>query len=82
MRKHKDKEKAYIWDLIVLPPDIDDSSSNMERNMFVSEVKRVLNFAALADNKLDILYGELRDVCHQLNIDMFRMLDEEEEQYK
>lgn len=82
LRKHKDKEKAYIWDLIVLPPDIDDSSSNMERNMFVSEVKRVLNFAALADNKLDILYGELRDVCHLLNIDMFRMLDEEEEQYK
>ena len=81
LRKHKDKEKAYIWDLIVIPPDIENSASPTEKNMFVGEVKRILNFAALADNKIDILYGELRDVCHLLNIDMFKMLEEEEQQY-
>ena len=82
MRKHKDKNKAFIWDLIVIPPDIELGSTSTERNMFIGEVKRILNFAALADNKIDILYGELRDVCHQLEIDMFSMLEIEEEQYK
>lgn len=82
LRKHKDKNKAFIWDLIVIPPDIELGSTSTERNMFIGEVKRILNFAALADNKMDILYGELRDVCHQLEIDMFSMLEIEEEQYK
>jgi superfamily II DNA or RNA helicase len=82
LRKHKDKNKAFIWDLIVIPPDIELGSTSTERNMFIGEVKRILNFAALADNKIDILYGELRDVCHQLEIDMFSMLEIEEEQYK
>ena len=41
----------------------------------------ILNFAALADNKIDILYGELKQVCDSLNIPMFDLLDTEEEQY-
>ena len=40
------------------------------------------NFAALAENKMEILYGELRRICSTLNIDMFKMLEDEEKQYK
>lgn len=81
LRTCKDKDKAYIWDLIVMPPDISESASTVERSLFAGEVRRILNFAALADNKIDILYGELKHVCDSLNIPMFDLLDTEEEQY-
>ena len=80
LRKHKDKEMAYIWDMIVIPPGIEEASST-EKNLFANEVKRVLNFAALADNKIDILYGDLKELCFNLQIDMFNMLEEEENKY-
>lgn len=82
LRKSKDKEKAKIWDLIVTPPDIDNSTSDVERNMFIGEVKRIVNFAALADNQIDILYGELNSICEQLGINLFAILEEENNQYK
>ena len=81
LRTCKDKDMAYIWDLIVMPPDISESASTVERSLFAGEVRRILNFAALADNKIDILYGELKHVCDSLNIPMFDLLDTEEEQY-
>lgn len=82
LRTCKGKEMAHIWDLIVTPPNVSDTASETEKNLFVGEVRRILNFAALAENKIDILYGELRKVCSDLNIDMYTMLEMEEEQYK
>ena len=82
LRKCQGKDMAQIWDLIVTPPDTVGSNSSLESNLFKGEVKRILNFTALAENKIDILYGELHDICMELNIDMFQMLDNEEEQYK
>lgn len=82
LRTCKGKDKAYIWDMIVVPPDIENSASQTDINLFVGELKRVLNFAALAENKMEILYGELRRICSILNVDMFKMLDDEEKQYK
>lgn len=82
LRKCKGKEMATIWDLIVTPPVVTGINSTLEANLFKGEVRRILNFAALAENKIDILYGDLHDICMSLNIDMFQMLDTEEEQYK
>ena len=82
LRKCEGKEMAQIWDLIVTPPNIYDDNSDLESNMFKAEVKRILNFAALAENEIDILYGKLRNLCSHLNIDMFKMLEEEKKQYK
>src|SRR5690606_20423281 len=81
LRRSKEKEKATIWDLIVIPPETDNDSSTVERNMFTSEVKRVVNFAALADNQIDILYGDLKPLCEQLGINLFEMLEQENQQY-
>ncbi|WP_197464715.1 DEAD/DEAH box helicase family protein [Sphingobacterium populi] len=81
LRKSEGKEKAKIWDLIVVPPIIEGEASSVERNMFISEVKRVVNFAALAENQIDILYGELKSTCEYLDIDLFKMLEEENNQY-
>lgn len=82
LRKCKGKDKATIWDLIVLPCEVSEESQDVERNLFKSEAKRIVNFAALADNQIKILYGELSDICLNLRIDIFKMLDEENEQYK
>lgn len=86
LRKHKDKKKAYIWDLIVIPPLPLPENDNYktERNLLISEVKRVVNFAVLAEdrNRINVLYGELKDLCYQLNIDLFEMVQDEELNYK
>ena len=82
LRKCKGKDSATIWDLIVVPPmEFSEENFNIERSLFISEVRRVVNFAALAENKLDILYGELKNKCYDLNIDLFTLLEEEEKQY-
>ena len=77
LRKCKGKEKARIWDLIVAPPNILDESNKIERNLFFNEVKRIVNFAALADNQIDILYGNLLAYCEALKINLFDLLDKE-----
>ena len=82
LRKNKNKEKATIWDLIVMPPDVSEESESIERNLFIAEVRRIINFAALADNQIDILYGKLKEICEKLRINLFEMLDSENEQYK
>ena len=82
LRKSKGKDKAKIWDLIVAPPNVMNDSIGIERNMFISEVKRIVNFAALADNQIDILYGDLKNYCEALRIDLFEMLEEEKNNYK
>ncbi|SFA58586.1 Superfamily II DNA or RNA helicase [Pedobacter suwonensis] len=81
LRKSEGKDKAKIWDLIVLPPNIDGGISTVEKSLFTAEVKRIANFAVLADNQIDILYGELKDYCEILGIDLFEMLEKENEQY-
>lgn len=82
LRKSKGKDKAKIWDLIVTPPNVMSVSSGMERSVFLNEVKRIVNFATLADNQIDILYGDLKNYCEALRIDLFEMLEEENNNYK
>ena len=81
LRKCKGKEKATIWDLVIIPPDVSEASSDADKNIFIGEVKRIVNFAALADNQTEILYGELKQICENLRINLFEMLEEEYKQY-
>ena len=68
--------------MIVIPPDIDENSNNsLEANLFKGEVKRIINFAALADNRVKIIYGQLNKLCLSLGIDLFEILESEEQQY-
>ena len=63
LRKHQDKEKAHIWDMVVVPPDISENLDNsIEKNLFLGEVKRIINFASLADNRVSIIYSKLNDL--------------------
>ena len=82
LRKHSNKEKAHIWDMIIIPPDIEEVGDNsLEKNLFTGEVKRIINFAALADNRVKIIYGQLNSLCLSLGIDLFELLESEEQQY-
>ncbi len=81
LRKSKGKIKATIWDLIVMPPEIMGDSSNVERNLFTSEVKRIINFATLSDNQIAVFYGDLKNICEQLSINLFEMLEKENRKY-
>ncbi|MEB3340116.1 helicase-related protein, partial [Okeania sp.] len=50
LRPHPNKERATLFDMIVLPPDLGRSSLEVERNLLRKELKRFLEFADLADN--------------------------------
>ena len=83
LRKSKEKEKATIWDLIVMPPMnyTNDEVLSVERNLFMSEVKRIVNFAVLADNETEIIYTDLKRICDHLHIPLYELIDEEYKQY-
>ncbi|MFM7363000.1 MAG: DNA phosphorothioation system restriction enzyme [Cuspidothrix sp.] len=50
LRPHPGKERATIFDMIVLPPDLDRETIEVERNLLKRELKRFVEFADLADN--------------------------------
>ena len=50
LRPHPGKERATIFDTIVLPPDLDRETLEVERNLLRKELRRFVEFADLADN--------------------------------
>ncbi|MCC5641093.1 DNA phosphorothioation system restriction enzyme [Nostoc sp. CHAB 5844] len=50
LRPHSSKERATIYDMIVLPPDLDRETIEVERNLLRKELRRFVEFADLADN--------------------------------
>ncbi|MBE9192999.1 DNA phosphorothioation system restriction enzyme [Gloeocapsopsis crepidinum LEGE 06123] len=50
LRPHPGKERATIFDMIVLPPELDREALEVERNLLRKELRRFVEFADLADN--------------------------------
>lgn len=50
LRPYPGKERATLFDMIVLPPDLGRDTLEVERNLLRKELKRFLEFADLADN--------------------------------
>jgi DNA phosphorothioation system restriction enzyme len=50
LRPHPGKEKATLFDAIVMPPDLDRETLEVERNLLRKELSRFMEFADLADN--------------------------------
>lgn len=50
LRPHPQKQRATIFDMIVLPPDLDRETIEVERNLLRKELRRFVEFADLADN--------------------------------
>ena len=50
LRPYPGKERATLFDTIVLPPELDRQTWEVERNLLRKELKRFVEFADLADN--------------------------------
>jgi len=50
LRPHPGKERATLFDMIVLPPELDRDTLEVERNLLRKELRRLVEFADLADN--------------------------------
>ncbi len=53
MRPHPHKKQAIIYDMIVMPPDLDRQTWEVERNLLRKELKRFMEFAQIAKNAED-----------------------------
>ena len=68
LRKHKDKYRAIIHDMIVAPWVSDSEESySMERSLLEIELKRVRDFASLSENA-DYTYRELEETVSYYNL--------------
>lgn len=50
LRCHPNKQRATLFDMIVLPPEMNRKTLEMERNLLKNELRRFAEFADLADN--------------------------------
>lgn len=84
LRKFKGKEFAVIYDLIVKPvidhTDTDERLKKIERNIFLSELKRLVNFSVLSENK-DSCLNSLESLCYDMDIDIYDLANKELENY-
>jgi superfamily II DNA or RNA helicase len=85
LRTHKEKEFAIIYDLIVKPflshTNTDETLTKMEKNIFISELRRLVNFAVLSENK-DQSLKDLETLCYNLEIDIYELANNELNNYK
>lgn len=85
LRKHKKKEKAFIYDMIVKPPNeitnTDSKVETAEKSIFEGELRRLVNFASLAENKIEIL-DQIQELANQYDIDVYEMLNKELDKYE
>lgn len=71
LRTHADKHRAVIHDLVVAPEiSLSEECYKMERSLLASELKRVRDFALLAENT-DFAYEELREILDYYNLSLF-----------
>lgn len=85
LRFYKEKQYAYIYDMIVKPvldiTNTDLTQIKLEKNILVSELRRLVNFAVLSENKIECL-KRIEDLCYSLDIDIYELANLEEEKYK
>jgi superfamily II DNA or RNA helicase len=84
LRYHGNKECAHIYDMIVKPSvevtNTDPDQIKIEKNIFLSELHRLVNFAVLSENKIDCLNG-LEELSSSFGIDIYELANIEDEKY-
>jgi superfamily II DNA or RNA helicase len=71
LRKHPDKQFAYIHDLVVIPEINSNSDSySMERSILKKELERVNNFASLSENSSHTV-NVLLDIMNYYNLNLY-----------
>lgn len=69
LRKNPGKDKANIYDFIVLPPDniLDEKLKDIEQTIIKKEINRVQDFLETADNK-SLIINHLSDIMIKYNV--------------
>ena len=60
LRPHPGKQQATLFDTIVVPPNLDRQTWEVERNLLRKEILRFITFAELADNATEAIARLLR----------------------
>jgi len=85
LRRAKGKEVAYIYDMVVKPAidvtNTDLKQINVEKNILLGELRRLVNFAALSENRMEIL-KELEGLSLSYGIDIYEMNNLELQKYQ
>ena len=74
LRTAKGKKSARIYDLVVIPQLVEDDSeiSAFERSLLLSELKRVVNFSHLSENKSET-FEIFEEICQQYDINLYEI---------
>lgn len=73
LRKHPDKEKATIYDMVVIPNFSGDNSTfNYEKKMIKEELTRVIYFSSLANNYYEAM-NVFDEVASFYELDLYSM---------
>ena len=73
LRRAPEKSRATVFDMVVIPPLerwADEGSGLLERSLIQSELRRVLEFASLAENRYQAL-GVLDPLSRQYDIELY-----------
>ena len=85
LRNFKGKDHAVIYDLIVRAKmdhtATDEQLSKMDKSIFLSELRRLVNFAVLSENKDECLHN-LESISEELGIDIYDLANKELDNYK
>lgn len=58
----------------------DEKQAKVERNIFLGEMRRLVNFAVLSENKIDCL-NKMETLCYGMDIDIYELANIEENKY-
>lgn len=67
LRPHPSKQRSTLFDMMVLPPNLERTTLNAERSLLRRELRRFLEFADLADNAAQARI-ELLDIQKRYNL--------------
>jgi len=75
LRTHDEKPgNSIIYDMVVIPEG--DRLSNLEKSLYTTEIRRVANFASLADNLEEIDDCEAFKLAEYNDIDIYKYMNE------
>jgi superfamily II DNA or RNA helicase len=84
LRRFKDKEYAYMYDMVVKsnldPTNSDPNMIKIEKSIIKSELIRLINFAVLSENKIECL-ASIEQYSSSLGIDIYDLANKEENKY-
>ena len=81
LRKYPGKEYANVYDIIVAPEQryidtLNDQLKEMEINIFRNELRRVANFLYAAENRHQVLSGQLGELADIYGINIYQLIED------